>query len=209
MNRVDMSSVAERVLKVNEYFYSLQGEGARQGVPTIFIRLSGCNLSCSFCDTDFDSYEALSLDELSSRIASYPCKSIVWTGGEPTLQLDSAIVSYFKDLGYYQAIETNGMQSVPEGIDYISCSPKHRNVSMLHKFFPQGVSEWRFLIESEGALPIPKEQLPKALHYCVSPVFDLSTDRPNPIALQRCIDYCLEHSQWRLSLQIHKLIGIE
>ena len=94
-------------LVVNEIFYSLQGEGARAGRPSIFIRLSKCNLRCSFCDTEFDSGEEMTLQEMLNEIKKYGCKWIVWTGGEPTLQLTDEMVAFFKHNGFLQAIETN------------------------------------------------------------------------------------------------------
>ncbi|HBG79980.1 MAG TPA: radical SAM protein, partial [Porphyromonadaceae bacterium] len=95
-------------LIINEIFYSLQGEGGRTGEASVFIRLSKCNLACSFCDTDFKSGKSMALDEIYAEISSYPCRWIIWTGGEPTLQLNEEIVAFFKDKGYRQAIETNG-----------------------------------------------------------------------------------------------------
>lgn len=111
-------------LTVNEIFYSLQGEGGRTGEASIFIRLSKCNLACSFCDTDFEFGNRMTLDEILAEISQYPCQWIIWTGGEPTLQLKDETVAFFTEKGYKQAIETNGTRRVPAGIDYITCSPK-------------------------------------------------------------------------------------
>ena len=93
---------------INEIFYSLQGEGVHMGKASIFIRLSRCNLRCSFCDTEFDTGTEMTLEELRDAIAPYPGRRIIWTGGEPTLQLTAETVAYFKALGYHQSIETNG-----------------------------------------------------------------------------------------------------
>ena len=91
---------------INEIFYSLQGEGVHMGKASIFIRLSRCNLRCSFCDTEFDSGTEMTIEELRDAIAPYPGRRIIWTGGEPTLQLTEETVAYFKALGYHQSIET-------------------------------------------------------------------------------------------------------
>lgn len=194
---------------INEIFYSLQGEGVNVGRPAIFIRLSRCNLRCSFCDTDFDSGEEMSPEQIASAIEDYPGRLIIWTGGEPTLQLTSEVVAYFKTLGYEQAIETNGTRRPPLGLDYITCSPKPEALHRLHESFPEGVSEFRFPIGRDGALPPPIDTLPPAKAYIVSPIFvgddAMQMDRD---ALSRCIAFCLEHPAWRLSLQIHKLIDI-
>ena len=86
-------------LNVNEIFYSLQGEGGRTGQASIFIRLAKCNLTCSFCDTDFERGVKMTLDEVLREIGQYGCKWIIWTGGEPTLQLTDDIVAFFKEAG--------------------------------------------------------------------------------------------------------------
>ena len=190
-------------LKVNEIFYSLQGEGGRTGMASIFIRLSGCNLACDFCDTDFANGEAMSADQILERISHYPCRQIVWTGGEPTLQLTDDIVVFFKEKGYWQAIETNGTHRIPSGIDYIACSPK-QNFGKIKTLMPE-VDELRFPIKNGDVLP-NIQILPKAKKYLLSPIFDGNN------VVRENIDYCihliLDNPQWGLSLQIHKFIGI-
>lgn len=197
-------------LNIKEIFYSLQGEGINMGKASIFIRLSGCNLSCDFCDTEFNHGERTSLNDLHSFISKYPSKFIIWTGGEPTLQLNEKVVQFFKALGYTQAIETNGSKSVPEGIDYITCSPKKETISLLKKSFPKGVNEFRFPISDSSELPPKIEMLPYADNYLVSPIFvgDNCMDMDSK-ALKRCIQFVLDNPQWRLSLQMHKLIDIQ
>lgn len=190
-------------LNVNEIFYSLQGEGGRSGQPSIFIRLAKCNLTCSFCDTDFERGVKMTTEEILQEIEPYGCKWIIWTGGEPTLQLNDAVVDLFKERGYLQAIETNGTRRVPAGIDYITCSPKQQ-FEKVRELIPE-VDELRFPIQK--GVPLPDVNiLPKAKHYYLSPIFD------NNDIIQENIDYCVylvkENPMWALSLQIHKLIGI-
>lgn len=190
-------------LLVNEIFYSLQGEGGRTGEASIFIRLSKCNLACTFCDTDFSCGKKMSLDEILDEIGQFGCKWIIWTGGEPTLQLTDEIVRFFKDHGYLQAIETNGTRKVPKGIDYITCSPK-QNFEKIKELIPE-VDELRFPIRKDDPLP-DISILPKTNRYLLSPIFDGSS------VIQENVDYCIslikENPVWALSLQIHKLIGI-
>ncbi len=190
-------------LNVNEIFYSLQGEGGRTGHASIFIRLAKCNLACSFCDTDFERGVKMSIDEVLEEIKQYNCKWIIWTGGEPTLQLNDEVVSLFKDKGYLQAIETNGTRRVPSGIDYITCSPK-QNFDKVKELIPE-VDELRFPIQKGDPLP-DISILPKTERYFLSPIFD------NNIIIQENVDYCIalvkENPNWTLSLQTHKLIGI-
>ncbi len=190
-------------LNVNEIFYSLQGEGGRSGQPSIFIRLAKCNLSCSFCDTDYERGVKMTIDEVLQEIEPYGCQWIIWTGGEPTLQLNDAVVALFKARGYLQAIETNGTRRIPQGIDYITCSPKQQ-FEKVRELIPE-VDELRFPIQKGDTLP-DISILPKARHHFLSPIFD------NQKVIQENIDYCIslvkENPQWALSLQIHKLIGI-
>lgn len=190
-------------LNVNEIFYSLQGEGGRSGQPSIFIRLAKCNLTCSFCDTDFERGVKKTIDEILNEIEPYECKWIIWTGGEPTLQLNDTVVAIFKERGYLQAIETNGTRNVPKGVDYITCSPK-QEFERVRELIPE-VDELRFPIQKGDPLP-DVNILPKAKYYFLSPIFD------NNNLIQENIDYCVylvkQNPSWALSLQIHKLIGI-
>ena len=191
-------------LNVNEIFYSLQGEGGRVGEASIFIRLTKCNLACDFCDTDFAKGKTMSVSEILNEIRVFDCRWIVWTGGEPTLQLTDEIVSFFKGNGYLQAIETNGTNKIPAEIDYIVCSPK-RSFETIKNRTPE-VDELRFPMKKGDLLP-DIFILPKAKRYFLSPVFDgQSIVREN-------VDYCVElikqNPQWTLSLQMHKLIDIQ
>jgi len=191
-------------LNVNEIFYSLQGEGGRVGEPSIFIRLSGCNLACSFCDTDFEKGIDMSLDEILRQIEQYPAKWIIWTGGEPTLQLTDEHLLFFKEKEYKQAIETNGTRPVPSLIDYITCSPKSNYAKVKQNF--AYVNEIRIPMKAGDKLP-GIELLPKAGKYFISPIFD--GDRINTENINYCVELIKNNPQWTLSLQIHKLIYIE
>ncbi len=190
-------------LNVNEIFYSLQGEGGRTGQASIFIRLAKCNLTCSFCDTDYERGVKMTLEEVLGEIEGWPCKWIVWTGGEPTLQLTNEVVAFFKERGYSQAIETNGTRRVPSGIDYITCSPK-QHFDKVRELIPV-VDELRFPIQKGDPLP-DIAILPKTERYLLSPIFDDQQMIPENIAY--CISLIRQHPEWALSLQTHKLIGI-
>lgn len=195
-------------LKVSEIFYSLQGEGRRAGEASIFIRLARCNLTCGFCDTEFASGNEMSVEELHAAISAWGngrtgCRWIVWTGGEPTLQLDEDTVHAFKELGYNQAIETNGSRPVPRGLDWVAVSPKVAE-HVLAQNFPQGVDELRY-VRHAGQPGIPEPAI-KAEHLYLSPRSD--GDRINPKNLNHCIELCLKHPAWKLSIQSHKLTKI-
>lgn len=191
-------------LIVNEIFYSLQGEGGRVGEASIFIRLTKCNLACTFCDTDFADGDDMSLNEIYSVIEKYAGKWIIWTGGEPTLQLRDEHLQYFKDRGYKQAIETNGTRSVPSLIDYITCSPKV-NYEKIKTVIPK-VHEIRIPLAVGDIVP-DITVFPQADKYFLSPIFD--GDQLNIDNVNYCVDKIKEHPEWALSLQVHKLIHIE
>jgi organic radical activating enzyme len=191
-------------LDVNEIFYSLQGEGGRQGEASIFIRLTKCNLKCDFCDTDFSQGTNMSVADILAFIRRFPCQWIVWTGGEPTLQLTENLLLRFKEEGFKQAIESNGHHKLSGLLDYTVVSPKgNPDYAKKHN---SRVDEIRLPVQEGDILPCIND-LPEADFYFLSPVFtgDATSTKAN-------IDYCVEqiklHPEWRLSVQIHKLIGI-
>lgn len=191
-------------MKVNEIFYSIQGEGARAGEPSIFVRLSGCDLKCSFCDTEFVSGKELTLEQLADELKAYDrCKWIVWTGGEPMLQLNDHIISYFHMLGYKQACESNGNHPIPTGIDWKVVSPKVAE-HVLKRNFPQGVDELRY-VRHAGHQSVPEPSV-EAKHYYLSPIFNGNT--PDVANVKHCMELCLQNPRWKLSLQLHKLLGV-
>lgn len=192
-------------LSVNEIFYSLQGEGGRQGEASIFIRLSGCNLNCDFCDTDFSKGEEMKVGKIVSLINQYPSKWVIWTGGEPTLQLTDEILLFFRKEGFLQAIESNGHNKLSDLLDYKVISPK--NDTMYAKQINAEVDEVRLPIQKGDIIP-KIEFLPKAKFFFLSPVFSDDENCTDENIIY-CVDYIKQHPQWRLSLQIHKLIGIE
>ena len=197
-------------LNVSEIFYSLQGEGARAGTPTIFIRLQGCKakFACAAsgikCDTEFESGREWEIPELLNHIKGLApqCREITWTGGEPTDQLNEEIVQYFSDADYYQAIETSGLNPVPKGIDFVCVSPKVAE-HILQKNFPLGVDELRYVRHAGQELPNPSV---RATFYWLSPHsdgFDI-----NPQNLRHCINLCIRSGIWRLSVQQHKVWNV-
>jgi len=193
-------------LNISEIFYSLQGEGARAGTPTFFIRLQGCKAQHACyasgikCDTEFESGSKKSLEHLLNwmQTESKDCKEITWTGGEPLDQLTSEIINYFKENGYYQCLETSGLHSCPDGMDFICVSPKVAEHVVL-KNFPKGVTELRYVRHKGQDIPQPKII---AKHYWISPHSDGFTI--NNENVKHCIDLCLINPKWKLSIQQHK-----
>jgi len=193
-------AIAMQKLNINEIFYSLQGEGIRAGTPNIFIRLCGCNLNCSFCDTEHNSINyQLTIFELYQNIIKYNCNNIIWSGGEPTLQLNFGIIEYFKDLGFFQSIETNGTNEMPNNIDFITVSPK-----LLIKQPNVNINELKYIINKDSN--IPNYNL-KADYYFLSPEF--KNDKLNYENLDRCIELIKENQKWRLTIQSHKIWKVQ
>ncbi len=196
---------------VNEMFYSLQGEGVRAGTANVFVRFAGCNLTCSKavegfdCDTDFSSGSRMSGLEILARARELVgddtdnTPGVIFTGGEPTLQLDEDLVQLFADAGFHTAIETNGLRPAPKNLDWISCSPKTAE----HTLAIEGVSELRYVRASTQALPKPRLA---TKYLCLSPAFS-DDEREFRANLAWCIKLCKENPTWRLSVQQHKLWG--
>lgn len=197
-------------LKISEIFYSLQGEGARTGTPTIFIRLQGCSAKHACyqlgikCDTEFESGKEMTLEEIFDWCEQNAdqCNEITWTGGEPADQLNDEIVGYFKNAGFFQAIETSGLKPVPAGIDFICVSPKVAE-HVVKKNFPNGVDELRYVRHAGQEIPEPSIN---AKYYWISPHSDgYSINEKN---LNHCINLCLKNGRWKLSVQNHKIWNV-
>ncbi len=180
------------VYRINEIFYSLQGEGFYTGTPAVFIRMSGCNCSCTFCDTDHTRFIEMTVDDIVKSVRRFPARHVVITGGEPTLQLERTLVDALKADGRYVAIETNGSNDVPDNVDWVTCSPKDLPVRARH------IDELKVV-------------------YLGHDVEALADRYPAPhLFLQPCscanipetIGYVKEHPRWRLSLQTHKVLNI-
>ena len=190
---------------INEIFHSIQGEGARAGTADIFVRFSNCNLRCvkekeGFdCDTEFLSGRHVFGDDLLTELGKFDCRNIIFTGGEPALQLDSDLIYSLKQSGYYLAIETNGTIALPEGIDWISVSPKTAE----HTLKVLKANEVRY-VRAYGQ-GIPKTVI-QADHYYISPAF--SAGNLDPKTLDWCIGLVLQNPTWRLSVQQHKFWGV-
>ena len=195
---------------VNEIFYSLQGEGMRSGTANVFVRLTGCNLECAIepgekspggfdCDTEFASgtkMEGVKLLEHCTQIGG-KCKSVIFTGGEPGLQLAGPLVELFMEAGWYTAIETNGSIDVGElGCDWITVSPKVAE----HAVRQVWADEVKYVRGYLQAIPKPTC---KATHQIISPAFNGL--EKNQDAIQWFIELVKDNPDWRLSVQDHKL----
>ena len=191
--------------KVNEIFYSLQGEGRWMGRPAVFVRMSGCNLKCPFCDTDFRGYREMSADDILSKCLEEggECRFIVFTGGEPSLQVDEQLIATLHQAGYYLSMETNGTHTIPEGIDWVTCSPKV-DFTEGGELVVRKVDELKLIFDGEHE--VSDQGIACAFRY-LQPC-DVGNDSRNYLILSECIKYIKAHPEWQLSVQMHKIVGI-
>lgn len=190
---------------INELFYSLQGEGYHAGTPAVFIRLSGCNLQCPFCDTQHQQGREMSEAEIAEAAANYPARHVVVTGGEPSLQLTRSLVDLLHKAGKHVAVETNGTHPLPDNVDWITLSPKDAFLPVAAAHVVLGRCDEIKLVYT-GA-PLPEYPDLHVRHLFLQPCDTGQEDR-NRQLLAEAINYCLQHPEWRLSLQTHKLTGI-
>lgn len=184
--------------RVNDIFYSLQGEGRHTGRAAVFVRFAGCNLHCSFCDTDFSSWREMSDREIVEEACRYPARFVVLTGGEPTLQVDAALIDAFHERGFYVAMESNGTHLPPANLDWLTCSPK-QSVAI------SACDELKCIFDGQSPLcDVDVEARYRYLQPC-----DVGDADRNAAITRQCVEYIKSHPQWRLSLQTHKLIGFK
>ena len=200
-------------MKVNEIFYSLQGEGHYTGSPAVFVRFAGCNLRCWFCDTDFEKGDEMSEDEIVEAVLQYPTRYVVITGGEPTLQITASLCDKLHAHGLYLMMETNGTRPLPEGcqIDWITCSPKlidvEEGMRKLATIRLRHIDELKVVFEDSSTQDMALyEQIP-ATEYRLQPC-DTQDPLCNQAILNKTIKYILQHPKWKLSLQTHKILHV-
>jgi 7-carboxy-7-deazaguanine synthase (Cx14CxxC type) len=207
---------------VKEIYYTLQGEGAQTGRAAVFCRFTGCNLwtgreadrakaVCTFCDTEFVGTDgpgggkfatsqdlALAIEDKWPEDNGRAKRLVVCTGGEPLLQLDEEAIEAFHQLGFEVAVETNGTQLAPRGLDWICVSPKAGAPLVL-----TGGNELKLVYPQPRAMPEVFDHL-SFDHFFLQPMDGPDVDHN----IQLTVEFCLVHPQWRLSLQTHKLLQI-
>ena len=195
--------------RIKEMVYTIQGEGFNSGKAVVLCRFEGCNLSCVFCDTDFEGIdgpgggEFESADELAEAVSkmwkgdkSHPL--VLCTGGEPLLQLDGQLTSALHARGFEILLETNGTIELPEGIDWVCVSPKQGSDPVIKKG-----NELKLAFPQENTDPARYLSLDFEYFY-LQPISGINTE----INTRRAVEYCLNNPRWVLSLQIHKYIGM-
>ena len=190
--------------KLVEIFESLQGEGRNTGRPCVFVRFAGCNLSCPWCDTDVRERFSMTLDELLAEIASYKAKTVVLTGGEPTL-IEGApeLIAALKAAGYFIAVETNATVDAPwlQFVDYVACSPK---AEFPDKIELKKANEVRVVASDDRAVEFCRKvkEIIEADDYYVSPC-----DHDGEIDFATAKSVLSKLDGWSLSVQLHKILG--
>lgn len=178
--------------KVNEIFYSLQGEGYYTGTAAVFIRFSGCNLKCDFCDTLFEEGVLMSDEEILQEVDRYPASHVILTGGEPSLSITPAFIGMLKAHGKYIQIETNGTRVLPAGINWVTCSPKPDSRVVITK-----PDELKIVYLQQDMVQYDHFE---AKEYYLQPCSCRNTEA--------VIEYIKVHPKWKLSLQTHKMLDI-
>ncbi len=191
--------------RINEIFYSLQGEGFFTGVPSIFIRFSGCNLQCPFCDTQHESGIAMTAEEIRQEADKYPTSHIVLTGGEPSLFADSNLMDALKrGSKRFVAMETNGTHPIPDSIDWVTLSPKFDYCGDKARLAITRCDELKVVYVGQD-LSVYNGISTK--HRFLQPC-DYGDNDKNSSNLKETIEACMANPEWRLSLQTHKLLNI-
>lgn len=213
---------------IKEMFYTLQGEGFHTGRPAVFCRFTGCNLwsgreqdranaVCSFCDTDFVGTDGQNggkfktESELADRILSFwperqAQKFVVFTGGEPALQLSEALITALHSRGFECAVESNGTLPLPSNLDWVCVSPKGASDIVVTE-----CDELKLVYPQPSAMPERFDNI-KAHYRFLSPQNDWTLDTiipGNNARTSDAIQYCMEHPKWRLTLQSHKVLNID
>lgn len=191
-------------MRVNEIFYSIQGEGYNTGKPAIFVRLSGCNLKCPFCDTDHQPSKGMTYDEIIREILDYPSDLVVLTGGEPTLQGIEELIQKIHQIGKSVAIETNGTQPIPRGVDWITVSPKAAFVGERGKPVIDFAMEVKVIFDGVHE---PDDFGIVAPHYYLQPC-DTGDEEKNREIIKQLIEYVKGNPKWKISLQTQKMLNV-
>lgn len=193
-------------MKVNEIFYSLQGEGFNAGTPAVFVRFAGCNLQCPFCDTDFAVGTEMTEEDIAAQVVRYPASLVVITGGEPSLQLTESLVDALHWQGRRVAVETNGTHPLPLNVDWITLSPKDTFLGKVAAPVLSEVDELKVVFDGIH-LPEMYEHI-NVRHARFLQPCDTGDPQRNGIIINQTIEYIKANPQWRLSLQTHKIVGI-
>lgn len=204
--------ISNPTFPIVEIFESLQGEGFNTGMLAIFVRFGKCNLTCPWCDTNYNQFEAWTLSEILAKVKSYSAKNVIITGGEPTIQPNlSLLLEQLKQAGYFLAIETNGLKEIPPQIDYIATSPKRMYQEKYQRRCIEFANEVRIVVDGEVQEFCEQLEIQiKADHYYLSPCeVDGKMNLLETITQLGLLNQRVNKPKWQLSIQTHKIVGIE
>lgn len=196
-------------LPLAEIFYSLQGEGSRTGQATVFVRVAGCSLACSFCDTDFRPRREMTIAEVATEVNGFGARWVCLTGGEPTLYNEVGNLCHaLKDAGYQLQIETNGMFARPSwGLDHITVSPKETEGGRVDTWYYEHAAEFKYVVDTEA--DVARALANPTAGHSGGPLLYIQPNALNPNAIRLCIAAVTANpDRLRLSLQTHKLLQI-
>lgn len=194
------------MMRVNEIFYSLQGEGFNTGTPAVFVRFSGCNLRCPFCDTNHADGKEMTEGDIIEEVSRYKANLVVITGGEPGLQLTESLVEMLHLLEKTVAVETNGTVELPHNVDWITMSPKDLYSGEKASPVLREADELKVIFDGEIE-PRFYENI-NIRHRFLQPC-DTGDAEKNAEIIKKTIEFCKEHPMWRLSFQMHKIFNIK
>lgn len=196
-------------MRINEIFYSIQGEGCHTGTPAVFVRFSGCNLKCPFCDTQHDKFVEMQEDDVVSEVMKYACRFVVITGGEPALQLTESLVEKLHRFDRFICVETNGTLPLPSNVDWITVSPKQYYVGERGEVVLSHVDEVKIVIDgTERHFPFDIVSKIIADNYYIQPC-DVDDEEKNKEIINHCIDFIKANPSWKLSLQTQKILNVQ
>lgn len=196
--------IKSKTMKINEIFYSVQGEGFHAGTPAVFIRFSGCNLKCPFCDTNHFTGNEMSVSDIIEEITKYPARLIIITGGEPSLFLTDELVNKLHDKGKYVSVETNGTNKLPSSVDWVTLSPKDNFVK---NAVPVNQRYDEVKVVFDGNQNVDKYLSIPAKQYYLQPC-DTGNETLNKEIINKTLEHCMKEGKWRISIQIHKILNV-
>jgi organic radical activating enzyme len=195
-------------VRINDLFWTFQGEGTNWGRRALFVRMPFCNLKCAWCDTEFNSFKKWTRAEFEAVAQEEPSALAVLTGGEPMVNKDSqTVIDWLIELDFKVACETNGMFPILKGVDFVTCSPKRESVYFIHDDVWPVINDLKIVVD-EGfdfdLLKFFEKKRQPGTRLLLSPEFGRMADSITEIEA-----YIRMNPQWRLNLQTHKWLGIK
>jgi organic radical activating enzyme len=198
-------SETQQVLKLNDVFWTVQGEGHNWGRRALFVRMPFCNLACTWCDTEYNSYKTWSVSEFTEFAKQESCRFAVITGGEPMMNKHTPmIIAILKNLGFEIACESNGTFPILSGIDFATVSPKRDADFDIHEENYWKANELKLVVDKDFDFEICKKFESMSCRLSLSPEFNEWQEN-----VERILNFIKENPKWRISLQTHKILNVK